>query len=272
MGVADPGGRAGDVRFVGDSVLQYNPKVLTIQADTSTYAERIEREGFLVISDALEDSLIERLSAAIDSVTPGAGVYDRGGVYAIRNLLQRVPEAKRALEASRVRDVVESVLGREARLVRGIFLDKTPRANWAVSWHQDAAITVKARAEANGFGPWSTKGGVQHVMAPPGLLSAMLTLRLHLDACGENQGGLEAIAASHQYGRLPVDSIAQFTRVGAVPCHVPQGGMLAFRPLLIHRSGPATEPGRRRVVQLEFCARRLPEPLEWFESYPVFAA
>jgi ectoine hydroxylase-related dioxygenase (phytanoyl-CoA dioxygenase family) len=131
---------------------------------------------------------------------------------------------------------------------------------------------VKARGEATGFGPWSTKAGIQHVMAPPGLLSYMLTMRLHLDDCGENQGALKAISASHQYGRLPEDSIEQFTGSGVVTCHVPKGGILAFRPLLVHASDAAREPGSRRVIQLDFCARRLPLPLEWYEAYPVFAA
>lgn len=240
--------------------------------ESASYAEVIERDGFTIAPDALEPALVEQLVASIDSVEAGDGVYDRGGVYAIRNLLKLAPDVKRALEASVLREIVDSVLGRDAFLVRGLFLDKTPRANWAVGWHQDSAITVKARAEATGFGPWSIKAGVQHVMAPPGILSYMLTMRLHLDDCGEDQGALEAIPSSHQYGRLPEDSIEQFTRGEFVRCDVPQGGVLAFRPLLIHRSGAAKAPGARRVVQLEFCARDLPQPLDWYERYPVFAA
>ena len=237
--------------------------------DTS-YAEIIERDGFTVLADALDKALLSELETTIGAVTSGDGVYDRGGVYAIRNLLKLAPDVKSALRAPKVRDVVESVLGRDAMLVRGLYLDKTPRSNWAVSWHQDAAVTVKARGEATGFAAWSTKAGVQHVMAPPGFLATMLTIRLHLDDCGENQGGLKAISASHQYGRLPLESIGQFTSVGEVTCSVPQGGLLAFRPLLIHASDAANEPGSRRVIQLEFCARQLPLPLEWYEAYPVF--
>lgn len=238
--------------------------------ESTTYAEVIERDGFTVIPDALDDALVSELADVVGAVSSGDGVYDRGGVYAIRNLLQLAPNVKRALQAAKVREVVESVLGRGALLVRGLFLDKTPRTNWAVSWHQDATVTVKARGEATGFGPWSTKAGVQHVMAPPGLLSYMLTLRLHLDECGKDQGALKAIHASHQYGRLPEDSISQFVGGEVVTCDVPRGGALAFRPLLLHASDRATAPGSRRVIQLDFCARKLPLPLEWYEAYPVF--
>lgn len=237
--------------------------------DTS-YAEIIERDGFTILADALDEALISELETTIGAVTSGDGVYDRGGVYAIRNLLKLAPDVKNALRASKVRDVVESVLGRDAMLVRGLYFDKSPRANWAVSWRQDATVTVKARGEVNGFGQWSTKAGVQHVMAPPGFLATMLTMRLHLDDCREKQGRLKAISASHQYGRLPVDSIGQFTGVGEVTCSVPQGGLLALRPLLIHASDAAKGPGSRRVIQFEFCARKLPLPLEWYEAYPVF--
>lgn len=240
--------------------------------DTSSYAEVIERDGFTVVTDAVDATMLAGLESAIGAVTNGDGVYDRGGVYAIRNLLQLAPDVKNALNASKVKEIVESVLGRDAKLVRGLYLDKTPRANWAVSWHQDATVTVKARGEATGFGPWSTKAGIQHVMAPPGLLAYMLTLRLHLDDCGENQGALKALFASHQYGRLPEDSIAQFVGGDVVTCSVPRGGILAFRPLLVHASERATDPGSRRVIQLEFCARKLPLPLEWYEAYPVFDA
>lgn len=246
-------------------------RFMTTTSGTS-YAEIIERDGFAVVPDALDASLLEELESAIASVTSGDGVYDRGGIYAIRNLLELAPDVKSALTSAKVRDVVESVLGRDAMLVRGLYLDKTPRANWSVSWHQDATVTVKSRGDATGFGPWSMKAGIQHVMAPPGLLSCMLTMRLHLDDCGENQGAFKAISASHQFGRLPEDSIGQFTGVGAVTCGIPQGGLIAFRPLLIHASDAAKEPDSRRVIQLEFCARKLPLPLEWYEAYPVFAA
>jgi len=242
-----------------------------MMAIDASYAEIIERDGYAVLADALDEALLAELSATIGAVTSGNGVYDRGGVYAIRNLLKLAPDVKNALRAAKVRDVVESVLGRDAMLVRGLYLDKTPRANGAVSRHQDATVTVRARGEATGFGPWSTKAGIQHVLAPSGLLSYMLTMRLHLDDCGEHQGALKAISASHQYGRLPIDSIGQFTRMKVVTCSVEKGGLLAFRPLLIHASDAAKEPGSRRVIQLDFCARKLPLPLEWYEAYPVFS-
>lgn len=234
-------------------------------------AEIVERDGFVTVPRALDDALRSELSEAVGSVTSGPGVYERDGVYAMRNLLELAPGVKKALAAPAVRHLVESVLGPGGFCVRGLFLDNIPRPSWRVPWHQDATVTVKERGEATGFGPWSSKAGIAHVIAPPGLLSAMLSLRLHLDDCRESRGALRVIPASHQYGRLPEDSIGQFTRGETVECLVPRGGILAMRPLLIRTSESATGPGSHRVIQLDFAARKLPRPLEWHEVFPLSA-
>src|SRR5262245_7189469 len=85
---------------------------------------------------------------------------------------------------------VEPILGPGAFVVRGLFFDKTPRANWKVSWHQDLTIAVRVRIEAPGFGPWSLKAGVVHVQPPAEILERMATVRLHLDDCSESNGPL----------------------------------------------------------------------------------
>src|ERR1700739_3420143 len=41
--------------------------------------------------------------------------------------------------------LIHAILGRTARPVRAILFDKTPAVNWAVGWHQDRTIAVRAR-------------------------------------------------------------------------------------------------------------------------------
>ncbi len=234
--------------------------------------DALERDGFAIIPDALDPDLVSALSDAVSKLSGGRrdqGVYRRHDVYALRNLFDLVPETKAALHAKAVRDVVSAVLGPEAFCVRALFLDKTPRANWKVPWHQDATIVVKERAEITGFGPWTRKAGLQHVVAPPGTLSAMLSLRLHLDDCDESSGAMRVVPGSHAYGRLPEDSIEQFTCYDVTTCVVGKRGLMAMRPLLLHASSPGTEPGSRRVIQLDFCARNLPLPLDWRERHTI---
>jgi hypothetical protein len=238
----------------------------------TSLAESIERDGFAILPDAIEPDLVSELSGALFAFSGGSrgqGVYRRPDLYALRNLFDLLPDTKKALRSRAVRESVSAVLGPEAFCVRALFLDKTPRANWKVPWHQDATIVVKERADVTGFGPWSVKAGLQHAAAPPGTLSAMLTLRLHLDDCDESSGALRVVLGSHQYGRLPQDSIEQFTRYDVVTCEVAKRGILAMRPLLLHASSRATAPGSRRVIQLDFCSRELPLPLVWREAHPI---
>jgi hypothetical protein len=48
-----------------------------------------------------------------------------------------------------------------------------------------------------------------------------------------------------------------------VDCCVERGGILAFRPLILHASSTAVSPSHRRVLHFEFAAEDLPHPLEW---------
>ncbi len=236
------------------------------------FIDAVERDGFAILPDALDPELASALTAALSAFTGGRreeGVYRRGDLYAIRNLFDLIPGTKAVLRASGLRDAVIAVLGPDAFCVRSLFLDKAPRANWKVGWHQDATVVVKEKVETVGFGPWTRKAGLQHVTAPPGTLSAMLVVRIHLDDCDESTGGLRVVRGSHAYGKLPEDSIGQFTGFDVTACPVARHALLAMRPLLLHASSPATEPGSRRVIQLDFCARRLPLPLEWRETHAI---
>jgi len=44
-----------------------------------------------------------------------------------------------------------------------------------------------------------------------------------------------------------------------------QGAILAFRPLILHASAPASAPAHRRVIHIEYAMQELPAPLEWYE-------
>ena len=235
------------------------------------FVDAVESDGFAIVPDALDSELTAALSRAVADFTGGCreeGIYRRGSLYGIRNLFDAVPETKAVLGASAVREVALDVLGPGAFCVRSLFLDQIPRVRWKGSWRQDVTIVVKERAEVTGFGPWMRKAGRQHVVAPPGTLSTMLSLKLHLDDC-EEASAMRVVPASHQYGRLPEDSIEQFTRYDVTRCVVGRRGIVAMRPLLLRASSPATELGSGRVVQLDFCARSLPVPLEWRERHPL---
>lgn len=227
-------------------------------------AGRVRREGFAVVGRALDEGALASFEGSLAAVGTGEGVLRRGGVYAIRNLFELVPAARALADSPAVRALVEPVLGAGCFPVRGVLFDKTPAAPWKVAWHQDLTIAVRARAEAEGFGPWSVKAGVLHVQPPARVLEGVLAVRLHLDDCGESNGPLKVLPGSHLSGRLGAEGIARRREeVRAVTCVAPRGGAVLMRPLLLHSSPAPREPRRRRVVHLEFAAAPLPHGLEW---------
>ncbi|MBI2929037.1 MAG: phytanoyl-CoA dioxygenase family protein [Verrucomicrobia bacterium] len=231
--------------------------------------QAVQEHGYAVVPEALPQSAVDSLVAALAEATKAPAVSQRRqGDYAMRNLLQLVP-AVRALAASpELRALVEPVIGAEAFAVRGLFFDKTPGANWKVTWHQDFAIAVQRRVEVCGFGPWSVKAGVVHVQPPAEVLEKMLTVRVHLDDCDESNGPLQVLPGSHRAGKLSAEEIRAWrARVPAVTCCVSRGGAVLMRPLLLHASSPARQPAHRRVVHLEFAAGPLPGGLEWCEGH-----
>jgi ectoine hydroxylase-related dioxygenase (phytanoyl-CoA dioxygenase family) len=158
----------------------------------------------------------------------------------------------------------ECVLGTGCLFVRGILFDKTPATNWKVVGHQDLSIAVREKSDVAGFGAWSEKAGVAHVQPPAALLARMLAVRVHLHACTGDNGPVRVLPGSHRAGRLTTDAIEHWkATTEPVTCVVARGGLLAFRPLLLHASSPARYPAHRRVVHFEFAAEPLPAGLAW---------
>jgi ectoine hydroxylase-related dioxygenase (phytanoyl-CoA dioxygenase family) len=99
------------------------------------------------------------------------------------------------------------------------------------------------------------------------VLERMLTVRLHLDDCGVDNGPLRVLRSSHAHGWLTDEQIERWEQTGEeVGCLVPKGGALLMRPLLLHASRRAEKPRHRRVIHLEYAADPLPHGLKWFEA------
>lgn len=221
----------------------------------------IEARGFAVASGVLTQKEVEHWRETLAQID-GAGVSRRQSVFAIRNLLDQ-SEIQALARSPRIRALVEPVLGETCFATRGIFFDKTPDANWKVPFHQDLSLAVEAKIEAEGFGPWSEKAGALHVQPPAAILAAMLTLRLHLDACDAQNGALRVIPGSHRLGKVDSAQIAQLTGENETTVPVASGGAMLMRPLLLHASSPSNRAAHRRVIHLEFAAADLPGGLRW---------
>lgn len=240
------------------------------------FAQTIRERGCCVVESVLSASEVNSLRIAVDAAVEAQpeeeSVRDRGGVYAIRNLTEVVPEVRQLHAHTNVTRLVADVLGTQALLVRGLFFDKTPDSNWGIFWHQDLSIAVRRREQVEGFRPWSVKAGIPHVQPPSEILDGMLTVRLHLDDCSEANGALRVIPGSHRSARLSLAESERLQQNGEpMTCEVATGGAVVMKPLLLHSSHKGTSKSRRRVLHLEFASAPLPGPLEWYHSDPIAA-
>lgn len=229
---------------------------------------KFEEDGFLILENILDEKIVSDLIEEVSKLKPSNSVSRKNeSVYGVRNLLELSPVIREFSQTETVTKIAKSFLGEKAEVVRAIFFDKTPDANWKVPWHQDLTIAVREKRETTGFSAWTRKAGIPHVQPPLEILEKMLTLRFHLDDADETNGALKLIAKSHKNGRLSADEIksarlANETKV----CSVKKGDCLIMRPLILHSSSAAASPKNRRVIHFEFAAQDLPDGLDWYGS------
>jgi ectoine hydroxylase-related dioxygenase (phytanoyl-CoA dioxygenase family) len=221
-----------------------------------SFQRSVATAGWAVTEPVVDSDTVTELRKCVAAL-PQTG---RGGA---RNLLDDGHIAGLA-SAPTLRQFAHAILGESCFAVRALFFDKTPDANWKVVWHQDLTIATQRRAELPGYGPWTDKAGVPHVQPPVDVLEQMLAIRVHLDPCSAENGPVRVIDGTHRFGRLAPDVIDRIRadRLESV-CLVAEGALLAFRPLLLHASSPATRPAHRRVIHIEYAAQSLASPLVW---------
>ncbi|MGF7147828.1 ectoine hydroxylase-related dioxygenase (phytanoyl-CoA dioxygenase family) [Sphingomonas zeicaulis] len=160
--------------------------------------------------------------------------------------------------------IASDLLGAAARPVRLILFDKTQATNWSLGWHQDRTICVAERREVEGFGPWSIKQGLRHVAPPFAILAGMATLRIHLDDVPETNAPLLIAPGSHRAGIVAEPEIDRVVQAhGQFACLAAAGDVWAYATPILHASSAAAQPGRRRVLQVDYAAIDLPGGLEW---------
>lgn len=236
--------------------------------DSAALVDSLEQNGFAILPTVVDATTLLELTQALEQPPVTEAVRRKGKrPFGIRNVLDVVPLTRRLAKRDALVSIARTVLGENSRLVRGLFFDKPPQANWKVAWHQDLTIAVERRLDLEGFGPWTTKAGVAHVQPPIAVLEGMLALRVHLDDCNSLNGPLRVISGSHKRGRLSQEAIFDCVKTELpVMCEVPRGGILLMRPLLLHSSSVSASPSHRRVVHFEFASSELPEGLSWYEQ------
>jgi hypothetical protein len=157
-----------------------------------------------------------------------------------------------------------SVMAGQPRPVRAILFDKTATTNWSLAWHQDRVVAIRERIEVEGFGPWSRKHGSIHVAPPFEVLSAMRTLRVHLDPVPETNAPLLIAPGSHALGRIAEQDVPRIVgQCGVATCLADAGDVWVYATPILHASERASFPGHRRVLQVDYAVGELPGGLCW---------
>lgn len=215
----------------------------------------LARDGYGLLNAGLEKGLLESLR----------GEAFAGGAAGTRCLLD-LPSVRAAALALKRQLVAKGILPPSAVAIQAIAFDKTPDTNWKVSWHQDLMFPFAEKVSSPGYDLSSCKSGVHYARPPLDVLEDLLAVRLHLDDCGESNGPLRVSPGTHRLGIIPSsDAASRAAAHGEAPCLALTGEIVLMRPLLLHASSQARQPGHRRVLHVVYHSGG-PLPERWFRS------
>jgi len=105
---------------------------------------------------------------------------------------------------------------------------------------------------------------MHHVAPPFELLERMVTVRAHIDDVPATNAPLLIARGSHRLGRIAVGDVERVVRnCGTIACLAEAGDIWLYSTPILHASEAASNPGRRRVLQVDFAAETLAGGLEW---------
>ena len=196
--------------------------------------DEFNRSGFAIVKRVLSPTHVAGLIEATCAYASGGhdGALDRRGeLYGGRDLLWRVPAVSSLAHSPEVLAPIQAILGPAAFPVRGLFFDKPPGHSWALPWHRDLTVAVKAHGIIGKFRRPTIKAAVPHMEAPIDLLETMLTARIHLDDMTDANGPLRVLPGSHMSRESKMSDDRSATSI-----HCRAGDVLLMRPLLYHAS------------------------------------
>lgn len=210
-------------------------------------SSRLDEAGFWIEEGVFSASVCERLAEELSLPHAWRG---RAGA---RNLMGHPAVASIASDRRLVEIARRALCKDEAVPYRATLFEKSVRASWLVAWHQDTALPLASRFDAEDWGPWSCKAGVEYAHAPAWALARVVALRIHLDASTHENGPLRVVPGSHTVGVLSSEDVSTYASTHErVECLVNRGGVLVMSPLLIHSSSKAKGGGSRRVLHIEY--------------------
>ena len=219
----------------------------------------LEKYGFQIIDNVFSIKEVDDILTLINS----SSIKNEFGV---REFLLDNPEIFKKVFTRKLIAIIKNISPNCNKLIKSIYFDKPPNANWVVNWHQDLTINLIDKKEIPNFRNWRVQSERTIVQPDRAFLESIFTIRIHLDDCTETNGALRIIEASHQLGVVKMkDWIKQKEGVEKI-CEVQKGGILIMKPLTLHSSRRSENQRNRRIIHLEFTDKELPDGLNWKEK------
>ncbi len=231
-----------------------------MQAAVSALTEK----GFAIQAAVYSSEEVAMLNTAIDTLPLRSA-------YGEREFLLQHPYMLNKLFTPNLLRLIRAVSPAAKQLIKSIFFDKPPSANWSVPWHQDLIISVTKQRETTGFSHWQVRKNRIVVQPPEAILARIVTLRIHLDDCISDNGALRVIEGSHRRGIVPMSHWQPAVTDRVSLCEAQAGDIMLMKPLTLHSSRRTTNQRRRRVIHLEFFDSVLPNGLQWKEGVALSA-
>jgi ectoine hydroxylase-related dioxygenase (phytanoyl-CoA dioxygenase family) len=200
---------------------------------TAEHVERIGRDGFTIVEDAIEPALVDALTADLDrlerelSIRPAANSFEGANTLRVYNLLAHGEVWQRVPVHEHVLPIVEGVL--------------------------DAGCLVSSLSSVN-IGPGET---AQPIHAddmlipipkphPPTVCNSMWALTDFTDA----NGATRIIPGTHLYDHSPDYG----THYDSIPAEMARGSVLVWHGSLWHGGGANDTDARRVGIAMNYCA------------------
>lgn len=205
----------------------------------------VDDKGYWVAENVFSTEECDELLSLFDKI-------EKRGKAGARNLMT-YPFVSVVANDRRLLAICKELTSKELIPYKATLFEKTGKANWLVTFHQDTALPVSGRITEEGWGPESIKEGVRFTHAPTWALSKILALRIQLDDSTSLNGPLRVIPGTHRERLLKDDDFARALQSAEpIECLTKRGGVIAMRPLILHASSKSLNDFPRRVLHIEY--------------------
>jgi ectoine hydroxylase-related dioxygenase (phytanoyl-CoA dioxygenase family) len=221
--------------------------------------ERLHRDGFLVIPEALAPEQAARLRVGVERAfaepSEEAALYGETMTRIWRpKMFERGPEFEEVVDNPRVIDLIEAILGPDCHLIANSAL-RTGPGEGISGWHADETVRFPRPRDV----PLDPR-----IPAP----CFLLNFNYYLCDVDEELGPTQFIPGSHRSGRQPDRDELTYEGRGVVSAIGPAGTAVVWHDQTWHRGAPNRTSDRVRwVLQAPYGRRFISQRFYPFVNY-----